>query len=208
MNKDFLISELIKRLNNLEVEFMQLKTDYVVLKKASIQLQGENTILKSKVSELESRLKSNSSNSSKPPSSDGYQKKPAFAKKTKGKKGGQKGHKGNNLKQVDNPDKIIKCVPAKCNCGHEFHQGELSIAERRQVFDLPQPKLEVTEYQIYKANCPVCGKNNKGSAPEGVKAPAQYGNGVKAYVVMLNVHYKLPYKKIQLLFKVFVWVSH
>ena len=193
MNKDFLISELIKRLNNLEVEFTQLKTDYV-------ELQSQNTTLQVRIIELESRLKSNSSNSSKPPSSDGYQKKPAFAKKVKGKKGGQKGHKGNNLKQVANPDKIIKCVPTKCNCGHEFHNDEFTISEKRQVFDLPQPKLEVTEYQIHKANCPVCGMSNKGSAPEGIKAPAQYGNGVKSYVVMLNVHYKLPYKKIQLLF--------
>ena len=201
MNKDFVISELIKRLNILEVEFAQLKTDYVVLKKSNTQLRAENTLLKAKVIELESRLKSNSSNSSKPPSSDGYQKKPAFPKKPKGKKGGQKGHKGNNLHQVANPDKIVKCVPDKCSCGHEFHQDELSIAERRQVFDLPQPKLEVTEYQIHKANCPVCGLSNKGAAPESIKAPTQYGNGVKSYVVMLNVHYKLPYKKIQLLFK-------
>jgi len=59
---------------------MQLKTDYDVLKKTSAQLQAENTNLKAKVLELESRLKSNSSNSSKPPSSDGYQKKPAFPK--------------------------------------------------------------------------------------------------------------------------------
>jgi len=31
-------------------------------------------------------------------------------------------------------------------------------------------------------------------------APVQYGNGVKAYAVLLNVHFKLPFKKIQLLF--------
>ena len=136
MNTDFLISELIKRLNNLEVEFTQLKTDYV-------ELQSQNTTLQTEISELESRLKSNSSNSSKPPSSDGYQKKPAFTKKVKGTKGGQKGHKGNNLKQVANPDKIIKCVPTKCNCGHEFHNDEFTISEKRQVFDLPQPKLEL-----------------------------------------------------------------
>jgi len=201
LNKDFLISELIKRLNNLEDEFTQLKTDYVALKKDYVELQSHNTTLQTRVIELESRLNSNSSNSSKPPSSDGYQKKPAFAKKVSGKKGGQKGHKGNNLKQVTKPDKIIKCVPERCSCGHEFRNDEFTLSEKRQVFDLPQPKLEVTEYQIHKANCPVCGLSNKGSAPEGIKAPAQYGNGVKSYVVMLNVHYKLPYKKIQLLFK-------
>jgi transposase len=77
---------------------------------------------------------------------------------------------------------------------------ELTLSETRQVFDLPQPKLEVTEYQIHQARCPVCGEQYKGAAPEGVNAPVQYGNSVKAYVVLLNVHFKLPLNKIQLLF--------
>jgi len=165
------------------------------------ELERENARLRFENIELKSRLNSNSNNSSRPPSSDGYQKKPAFTKKVKGKKGGLKGHKGHTLQQVANPDKIVKCLPGKCNCGHEFHPDEHTLIEKRQVFDLPQPKLEVTEYQIHKAKCPICGIINRGSAPEDIKAPTQYGNGVKSYVVMLNVHYKLPYKKIQLLFK-------
>jgi len=197
LDKDRLIQELFQKVEDLVLRVGQLE----VFEKENKILRKENAALQSQNASLRSRLNSNSSNSSKPPSSDGYQKKPAFAKKTKGKKGGQKGHKGNNLHQVANPDKIVKCVPGKCSCGHEFHQDELSIAEKRQVFDLPQPKLEVTEYQVHKATCPVCGMSHKGSAPKGIKAPAQYGNGVKSYVVMLNVHYKLPYKKIQLLFK-------
>ena len=60
--------------------------------------------------------------------------------------------------------------------------------------------MEITEYQIFKASCPACGEEQKGVAPEGVNAPVQYGNKVKAFVVLLNVHYKIPYKKIQLLF--------
>ena len=194
VDKDFLISELLKRISILELGFTQLKKD-------NNRLREENAQLTSRILELESRLSSNSNNSSKPPSSDGYKKKPAFPKKAKGKKGGQKDHNGSTLHQVAHPDKIVKCIPDKCSCGHEFLQSELTLAEKRQVFDLPQPKLKVTEYQIHKANCPVCGQSNKGIAPEGIKAPTQYGNGVKSYVVMLNVHYKLPYKKIQLLFK-------
>ena len=86
-------------------------------------------------------------------------------------------------------------MPDKCSCGHEFHQDKFTIAEKRQVFDLPQLKLEVTEYQIHQATCPVCGQIHKGTAPEHIKAPTQYGNGVKSFVIMLNVHYNLPYKK-------------
>ena len=194
MNSGISISEIVERLSIIENELLKVQSENSILR-------AENTHLRAKVLELESRLSSNSSNSSKPPSSDGYQKKPAFPKKVKGKKGGQKGHKGNTLQQIAAPDKIVKCLPNKCSCGHAFHKDEFRIAEKRQVFDLPQPKLEVTEYQIHKADCPVCGLSNKGSAPENIKAPTQYGNGVKSYVVMLNVHYKLPYKKIQLLFK-------
>jgi transposase len=91
-------------------------------------------------------------------------------------------------------------LQSDCCCGHVFTYDQLIITEKRQVFDLPQPRLEVTEYQIHKAICPECGLQLKGIAPEGITAPAQYGNGVKAYTTLLNVHYKLPFKKIQLLF--------
>jgi transposase len=74
------------------------------------------------------------------------------------------------------------------------------LAEKRQVFDLPEPRLDITEYQIFKTCCPHCNEEQKGIVPEGVNAPVQYGNNVKAMAVLLNVHYKLPYKKIQLLF--------
>ncbi len=187
MDKDLLIIELIKKVENL--------TNRLTL------AEKEITLLKAENKELRSRLNSDSSNSNKSPSSDGYKKKPAFPKKSTGLKGGQQGHKGSNLKQTPNPDKIIKCHPGSCSCGHEFTEHELTLAEKRQVFNLPRPKLEVTEYQLHKAKCPVCGKSSKGIAPEGINAPAQYGNGVKSYVVMLNVHYKMPYKKIQLLFE-------
>ena len=152
------------------------------------------------IAELKARLNSNSSNSSKPPSSDGYQKKPAFPKKKKGKQGGQTGHKGKTLRQADNPDKIVSCKPSNCSCGHDFKEENLILSEKRQVFDLPKPKLEITEYQIHKAVCPICGLLHKGVTPKGVNAPVQYGNGVKSYAVLLNVHFKLPFKKIQLLF--------
>ena len=92
MDKDKLILELIRK-----VSFPTDRLEHV---------EKEITALKSENAELKVRLNSNSKNSSKPPSSDGYKKKPAFPKKKKGKQGGQKGHKGRTLQQVDNPDKI------------------------------------------------------------------------------------------------------
>ncbi|MCK4923144.1 MAG: IS66 family transposase [Bacteroidales bacterium] len=187
--------ELTSRVQRLET----FEEDNKNLRQENTELKDENADLKSRIAELESRLNSNSGNSSRPPSSDGYKKKPALPRKKKGKQGGQKGHKGRTLQQVEHPDKIVKHKPRPC-CGHEIPDHELVIAETRQVFNLPKPELEITEHQILKGKCPGCGKWCKGTAPEGVRAPVQYGNGVKAYSVLLNVHFKIPFKKIQLLF--------
>ena len=78
VNKDKLILDLQERLLNLEKAF-------VLLEQENIRLKEENQILRHRVSELEARCKSNSSNSSRPPSSDGYQKMPAFPRKSSGK---------------------------------------------------------------------------------------------------------------------------
>jgi transposase len=186
LDKDQFISVLIAQIDELKL----------CLDQATKEIEA----LKAENSELRARLSSNSRNSSKPPSSDGYTKKPALPKKLKGKKGGQIGHKGNTLEQSQEPDQMVTCKPERCACGHAFSEQEMELSEKRQVFDLPQPKLEVTEYQIYKGICPDCGLSHKGLAPAGVNSPVQYGNNVKALAVLLNVQYKLPFKKIQLLF--------
>ncbi len=194
------ISELIEKVNSLTSRLYETVKNYAELQLKYAELELENTELKSKVTELEARLNSNSRNSSKPPSSDGYQKKPAFPRKKKGKKGGQQGHQGRTLRQVEHPDKTVKHQPGPCDCGHEFSDEELSVAETRQVFDLPQSRLEVISHELLKGKCPVCGKWHKGVAPEGVNAPVQYGQGVKALTTLLNVDYRIPFKKIQFLF--------
>jgi len=194
--KDLTIRILIEKVEELSRRVKELEEENKII----VQ---ENSILKSEVADLRARLESNSHNSNKPPSSDGYKKRPvnpAFPKTKGGKQGGQKGHKGHTLQQVENPDKIVSCTPGKCICGHKFTEDQLELAEKRQVFDIPEPKLDVTEYQLYKASCPKCGRLQTGTAPDGVNAPTQYGNKVKAFSVLLNVHYKLPYKKIQSLF--------
>ncbi len=206
MASDQVIFELRKQVEFLSHQLAQVVKENLEIKEAFTEVKSENADLKAKnadlearITELEARLNSNSRNSNMPPSSDGYRKKPALPREKKGKQGGQKGHKGRTLHQVEHPDHIVKHKPGPC-CGHEIPDSKLGIAEKRQVFDFPQPRLEITEHQILYGQCPKCGKWHRGTAPEGVNAPVQYGNGVKAYAVLLNVHFNLPFKKIRLLF--------
>jgi hypothetical protein len=103
----------------------------------------------SRVAELEARLKQNSGNSSRPPSSDGFQRKPGLPKEPK-RRGGQKGHKGHTLRKVEHPDHIVRLTTPVCECGLPLDAHSREVEQTYQVFDLPQPKLEVTEYQIPK----------------------------------------------------------
>ena len=179
---------------------------YAILAKVLLEveeLKKENALLWQENAELRSRLNSNSKNSSRPPSSDGYRKttSPALPKTSIGTQGGKKGHKGDTLRQTNHPDKLVIVSPSECSCGHHFVQSECELSSKRQVFDLPQPKLEVTEYQIHTAKCPKCGLIHQGQAPKNVTAPVQYGNQAKAFAVLLNTNYKVPFKKIQQMFK-------
>ena len=159
--------------------------------------------LSQKVSALEARLNQNSQNSSNPPSSDKHKpkRKPGIPKAPKSR-GGQQGHKGDTLKMLpsDEVDKIELLKPDRCACGKRLLRQEMVLQSRRQLFDIPNPKLEVTEYQQYVCNCPNCGQWNKGQYPPQVSAPVQYGDGVQALVSILNVKYHLGYQHIEELF--------
>ena len=85
-----------------------------------VALKGELAAANARVAELERRLGLNSSNSGKPPSSDGLKKPPRTTslRERSGKKtGGQKGHPGETLRRVENPDVIVDHYPEGCaNC--------------------------------------------------------------------------------------------
>ena len=163
--------------------------------------QEEIDLLKQEISELKERLNQNSRNSNRPPSGDGFQKphpKPAFKKKKKNK-GGQRGHSGNTLKQVSEPDVVVDCEPLVCQCGTGEWTLEVEIAETRQVFELPEPRLEVIEYRCLKRRCQ-CGKISCGEFPAEVVARVQYGVRVQAMVSLLSISGCLSFGKIGELF--------
>jgi transposase len=151
--------------------------------------------LKARVAELERRLGLNSSNSGKPPSSDGLTKpsRVTSMREASGRpSGGQKGHKGETLLQVAAPDKVVDHFPASCaTCGSAMTLAMTTGHSARQVFDLPEPApLFVTEHRAHDCRCRGCGARTRGSFPDGVNAPAQYGPRIAAFVVYL-LHYQL-----------------
>ncbi|MGH8403010.1 MAG: IS66 family transposase, partial [Gammaproteobacteria bacterium] len=147
------------------------------------------------IAELERRLGLNSSNSGKPPSSDGL-KKPARVgslRESSGRKtGGQKGHPGETLRRTETPDAIIDHYPQNCAaCGEPLTAARAIGHIARQVFDLPEPRpLTVTEHRAHDCRCAACGTETRAAFPDWVSAPAQYGQRIGAFVLYL-LHYQL-----------------
>ncbi len=160
--------------------------------------------LEAENAELRCRLGMDSSNSHKPPSSEGYKKKtlkPAIPKEGGKKQGGQQGHQGKSLEMVSEPDISVIHLPTSCSCcGKNFSDSDCFETSqlRRQVFDIPTPRLEVTEHRLGKITC--CGQLHIGSFPDEVTAPVQYGVRALTLVSMLNVDFRMPYAKVSQLF--------
>jgi len=144
--------------------------------------------LQSQVQALTQRGAKDSHNSHKPPSSDGLAKpKPkSLRPKSQRPTGGQPGHAGHTLRTVENPDRTLRHAVERCkDCGRALARQEPDRVERRQVFELPEPKLEVTEHQSEVKTCP-CGYVNRAAFPPEVAAPVQYGPRVKSVSVYLS----------------------
>ena len=156
---------------------------------------AENAELKARIAELERQLGLNSSNSGKPPSSDGL-KKPArvmsLREPSDRKPGGQKGHKGETLRQATEPDATVDYFPSSCSgCGAALTPDMAATHAARQVFDLPEPlPLVVTEHRAHVCRCAACGAKTRGLFPEGINAPVQYGTRIAALVIYM-LHYQL-----------------
>ena len=164
-------------------------------------LKAENKSLKARIAELERQLGLNSSNSGKPPSSDGL-KKPArvtsLRERSAKKPGGQKGHKGETLRQVADPDDVVDHYPSACSgCGAGLDPDTSVGHSARQVFDLPEPEpLVVTEHRAHDCRCPACGAKTRAAFPDGVNAPVQYGTRIGAFVLYLLHYQLLPEKRL------------
>lgn len=145
----------------------------------------------------------NSNNSSLPPSHDLFKhKNQSLREKSNKKTGGQKGHKGRTLQMSSKPDSIIVHKPlTQCpQCGKNHTNDQLKLKTRRQVIDIPVIKANITEHQVYEAQCS-CGHILSGDFPKGVSAPVQYGNNIVALTAYLSSRQYIPYARLTELLK-------
>ena len=190
----------------------------VALLAALSELQGKVAVLEAENKELADRLNTNSRNSSKPPSTDGYAKpsakkkessdtssddlkddKPSpksLRKKSGLKPGGQKGHKGSTLEQSEEPGRTQYHPVIDCEkCHRSLRSTEPLKRVERQVFEPGRfDHFEVTAHIAEVKECS-CGHITHASFPEGVDSHVQYGPAAQAMAVYLCQYQLIPYKR-------------
>ena len=176
-------------------EIIQQQQALLAEQNAVLQQRGEQiNSLSEQMKALRDRLTKDSHNSHLPPSSDRFVRKPkSLRQRSEKKSGGQPGHPGSSLQFSTTPDEIIELQVDRCEaCQHELHAVAACGRERRQVVDLPSPRLMVREYRAEQKQCPHCQQITIAAFPAGVQAPIQYGPNVGATAVYLVEQQLLP----------------
>ena len=152
--------------------------------------------------------KQNSTNSSKPPSSDGLAGEPRQRgrhKKSRRKPGGQPGHRGAHrpLAPLERVDEIRPVLPEQCqHCGHPL-PGQLEpvqtsgSVQRHQVTELPPIQARIIEYQCHRLVCPECGESTRARVPE--EATGNFGPQLTAFIAYLTVVCRMPRRVVEAL---------
>lgn len=188
---------------------MEVQARIAAVEAENVALRAENAALReqlavqaARITALEERLGLNSTNSSKPPPSDGPEVKRPRGRPSKRRQGGQPGHAGHRraMKPSGKADHTLLCIPGRCaGCGASL-AGKDRRPRRYQVLDVPPLRLETTEYQQYRLRCQSCGVVTAGTLPPGV-TERQFGVGVQALVALWGTRYQLSKRQIVDLFK-------
>lgn len=184
---------------------IQLQQEQLHTQSQLIAEQGAMiTLLESRIEFLENNQKKDSSNSSKPPSSDiGKPQRTQSLRTRSGKKpGGQHGHAGETLafSTTPNETKVHSVEHCEC-CGKNILAVKASDYDRRQVFDIPPIEMLVTEHRGEIKNCPHCHTVNRAVFPQEVSQPLQYGSNVQQLAVYFTQYQLLPYGRTSEIFK-------
>ncbi len=195
------IALLVSQLEEKETRIRKLEEENQQLNAENLRLKEENQKLREENQELRNRLGMNSKNSSKPPSTDVYNK-PVRKKKPSNKRvGGQKGHKGSTRDLSDHPDEIKILEARVCGCGRSLEKEKVVGYERRQVWDIPPPKYIITEYRSEKKKCPHCHTVHTAPFPQGVNTRMKYGPNIRATAVYWGQYQMVPLKRLSQSFK-------
>jgi len=181
----------------------ELQKHIAELQKQIKKINDENAELKTEIKKLKASLNKNSSNSSKPPSSDAFKKR-VFSLRTKSakKSGGQPGHKPTNLRQTENPDIILTHhAPKQCpHCQTSLNQAQTSRTIKRQVIGFEFKKI-CTEHQGRVLKCQGCKKEVIPVFLKNVTHPVQYAPNVLSLAVYLHYFHFVPLARTRELFR-------
>lgn len=166
------------------------------LSKQVEQLSALVSRLEEKIKQLEAKLRQNSSNSHRPPSSDPPWSKPTGGGSPGGRRrGAQPGHDKSDRKLLP-PDEVHSCRPEVCeNCGAEVF-GEDRCPQRHQVTEIPPARAAVREYRLHRLKCRSCGHLTRASLPAGVPRGA-FGPRLQAMVALLSGAYRVSRRNVQ-----------
>ncbi|MEV0217842.1 IS66 family transposase [Micromonospora sp. NPDC050695] len=167
-----------------------------------VELRDRVERLEVENAELRRRLGLNSSNSSKPPSSDGLVRprpQPGKRGSSGRRRGRQPGAPGSTLELVADPDQVVEHRPGWCAnpaCGERLDGCREYGRQRRQVVELPERRPVVTEHRLVAVECAGCGRVTEPPVPDGVSGRVQYGTDVKAAAVYARAAQFLPYGRV------------
>ena len=155
------------------------------------ELMAKVEALTARVAELEARLRQDSSNSSRPPSSDGPGTKRQQKRPTGRRPGGQAGHKKHEraLLPREQVQRVVELVPEECQGCKRRLRGLDSTPRRHQVVEVPPLSAFVTEYRCHALQCPGCGVVTRGELP--AHARSVFGDRLAALASLLVGKYRL-----------------
>ena len=183
---------------SLQTTIAELQATNTELRATIAEQQATITRLEATIAQMAAKLAADSTKSNRPPSSDGLSKgppKPRSLRQKSGKKsGGQPGHPGATFSWSENPDHVVvHAPPSHCDaCSGPLPEPTLFAS--RQVADLPEIRYVITEHRAMESTCS-CGKIHRGTFPDGVNAPMQYGPKIDGVAVYLTQQHMLPVQR-------------